>query len=177
MPLYGLIHDSPIIYAAQKLARKGRVSSRGVYRSVSVKTNTQITYRFGGIKFFDSVLHAELNTPAGDLWRFLEKRSQRAVRGAKAQVGKKTRRLMKSIHKKHLGNRTGQYVWIGSNTVPYAYIHHQGSRPHLILPNDPGGKLVFRKGSRVIVTPRVLHPGTRPNPYLRNQLVHFVSPK
>jgi hypothetical protein len=178
MPVYGLVHDSPLIYGARRLSRgiRGRRGGGGGGRYVErLKTTVTFSYSFKELKIYDSILRAELNTPVGDLWRYLERRADRAVRGAKRQVGKKTGRLMKSIHKRHLGNYTGQYIWIGSNTVPYAYAHHEGTRPHIITPKEGGadGRLVFRKGSRIIVTPLVNHPGTRGNPYLRDQLVHF----
>ena len=60
-------------------------------------------------------------------------------------------------------------VKIGTYTE-YALMHHQGTRPHIITPNKPGGNLVFMKGSRVIHTKMVMHPGTRANRYLTDQL-------
>lgn len=168
------IGGAGLYYASRALRpRRGRGGGR---RPIPIsRSNISIQYTFKELKIYDNILRAELNTSSGDLWRYLERRADRAVRGAKRQVGKKTGRLMKSIHKRHLGNYTGQYVWIGSNTVPYAYMHHEGTRPHIITPKEGGasGRLVFRKGARIIVTSSVNHPGTRGNPYLRDQLVHF----
>jgi len=168
------------LYYINRFRRSARQASRAASaRSLATLTikNTVITYtyRFKQLIIYDAVLRAELNTPAGELWRYLDVRADRAVRGAKRQAGKKTGRLRKSIHKRHLESYTGQYIWIGSDTVSYAYMHHEGTRPHIITPRDgnKNGRLIFRKGSRVVVTPRVNHPGTRPNPYLRDQLVHF----
>jgi len=177
MPLYGLVHDSPILYAAQKGLRGGRGAARiGSFRSSRyTTTSTTIEYSLKGVKIYDSALLSELNTNKGSLWRYLEKRSDMAVRGAKRQVGYKTGRLQRSIHKRHLGSYNGQYIWIGSK-VPYAYDHHEGTNPRTIKA-EPGGVLVFGgtksfKG-RVIRVPEVNHPGTRPNAYLRNQLRYF----
>lgn len=116
------------------------------------------------------VLDAYLRGPSGDVWRWLDKRGDRAVRGAKRAVGVQTGQLRASIHMKHTISPNGQKLWIGSNTVNYAYMHHQGTRPHLIAPRG-GGALVIGKG-RMIRGP-VLHPGTKANPYLSSQTYHF----
>lgn len=105
-----------------------------------------------------------LNTPVGNLWRALDRRGNAIVRDAKRQVGVDTGALRQSIHMKHLSNVTGQYLWIGSNKN-YAYMHHQGTRPHTITAKE-SPVLVFRSGARIIKTPSVNHPGTRPNKYL-----------
>lgn len=177
MPLYGLINDSALLYVAQKGLRGARGASRvGSFRSPKyVTTNTTIEYSFRGVKIYDSILLAELNTNKGTLWRYLERRSDIAVNAAKRQVGVKTGNLKRSIHKRHLGNYNGQYVWIGSK-LSYAYAHHEGTAPRTIKA-EAGGVLVFGgtrsfKG-RVIRTPEVSHPGTRANPFLRDQLKYF----
>ena len=59
-------------------------------------------------------------------------------------------------------------------TKPYAMAVHEGSRSHDI-PNESGGKLLrWRKPETGYVTetftPRVHHPGTRPQPFLRDSL-------
>jgi hypothetical protein len=171
MPLYGIIKDSPWIYAGQKLARSLRRS--GSRRTGSFGT-TYFKYTVANVVIFKNILDIELNTPAGGLWKHLEVRGRKAVRDAKGMVGVKTGALKKSIHMKHLGNSTGQYLWIGSQKS-YALAHHEGTRPRIIIPNPPRRMLVFRKGSRIIATPRVIHPGTKPNPYLSTQLRHFID--
>lgn len=120
-------------------------------------------------------LHKFLNTPYSgdkeDLWFHMEKAMLEAVAGAKRRAGVKTGRLRRNITGRHLGNFTGQYVTVGAD-VPYALLHHEGTKPHVILPSN-GRFLRFQKGSQVIFTERVFHPGTKPNPYLRSQLIHF----
>jgi hypothetical protein len=169
MPLGGFIPDSPWIYYAQKY--KNHASRYG--RNYS-SPGSRISFTVGNVKIYKPALNLELNTPAGGLWKWMEKKGNKAVTGAQRQAGFKTGRLRSSIHKRHLGNATGQYMWIGSR-VPYAYMHHQGTRPHLILPKAPGKTLRFSSKGRVVITPGpVLHPGTKPNPYLSSQLRHFV---
>lgn len=121
-----------------------------------------------------SMLHKELDTSSGELWKWLHKRGEKAVIGAKRSVGVQTGALKRSIHMRHLGNATGQYLWIGSQRS-HALVHHEGSKPHLITPNPPNQVLKFNRGSRVVFARQVMHPGTRPNRYLSSQLRHFIK--
>jgi hypothetical protein len=174
--------DSWVLWGGKKILKGikkgGRRSPGGGTRTTTTvlrTTSTKFKYKFDGVKIYDEKLRSYLNTSSGDLWKWLEIKGNLAVAGAKAQVGVKTGALRNSIHKRHLGNFTGQYLWIGSN-LPYAYLHHEGTLPHVIKPsagraNKP---LVFRKGTVLIHTSIVRHPGTKPNPYLRNQLRHFL---
>ena len=135
------------------------------------------TYRYGSSKLviYDDKLHEFLNTNRSKdvktLWRYLEMGKVAALAKAKAQVGVKTGALKKNISAYHLGNMTGQYVGLRA-TRPYAFIHHEGSRPHVIEPRG-ANKLIFRGRSGVIVTSRVMHPGTKPNRYLSDQMPIF----
>lgn len=167
MPAYGLINDSPLIFAGQKLAK-------GARGRPSISSREPFSYKFKDLIIFDAKLRIELQTPAGGLWRWMETRGNKAVLGAKRSVGVRTGSLRDSIHKRHLSNFTGQYLWIGSNKS-YALAHHEGTRPHTITPNPPNTLLKFRSGTRVIHTPIVNHPGTKPNRYLSSQLRHFVG--
>lgn len=167
MPAWGLINDSPFIYAGQKLIK-------GAKGKPSISSTQPFSYKFRHLVIFDAKLRVELQTPAGGLWKWMEKQGNKAVLGAKRQVGVKTGELRNSIHKRHLANFTGQYLWIGS-TKSYALAHHEGTRPHTISPTPPRTLLRFSKGSRVIYTPMVNHPGTKPNKYLSSQLRHFIG--
>lgn len=107
-----------------------------------------------------------------NLWAHLEKRNRIALARAKAQVGVRTGVLQRSIKSYHLGNLQGQFVGLIADK-PYALLHHEGSRPHVIEPKSPKGVLTFSKGARMIVTKRVMHPGTKPNRFLSDQLIHY----
>jgi hypothetical protein len=187
MPAWGLIPDSAAFYWGKKLARGARGARRGPSRTRSaplvrevIRTKVKYSWRMSKITIYDEALHRFLNTPTtiegrpAPLWNALHAKGEYAVARAKAKVGVKTGALRKSIHMRHLGNRTGQYLWIGSEK-PYAYMHHQGTKPHPIVATNPGGVLIFTKGTRLIRTPMVNHPGTRPNWYLRAQLRHFKT--
>lgn len=115
-------------------------------------------------------LAIQMNTPSGALWRWMERRGNRALSGAKRQVGVNTGKLRQSLHMKHRPEIYGQSLWIGSDTVSYAYMHHQGTKPHVIAPKNG---TILRMGSSRIVHGPVMHPGTRPNPFLSSQLHHF----
>ena len=187
MPAFGLIPDSPAFYWGKKAVRglrRSGASGRGIrsgplFREV-IHTKTKYNWRVSKIIIHDEALHRFLNTPTtiegeiSPLWSALHAKGEFAVQRAKMKVGVKTGALRKSIHMKHLGNRSGQYLWIGSK-LPYAYLHHQGTKPHPIVATRPGGELVFMRGTRLIRTPMVNHPGTRPNWYLRSQLRHFKT--
>ena len=169
---YGL-PDSWGTYAVRKAARsfrrQGRIAAnRAIPGGATVYTIKRINVYQGALKAF-------LNTPAGPLWREVERRAEFAQKMARKQVGVKTGALRQSIYKRHLGNASGQYVTIGSNKS-YAYAHHEGTRPHIIVASG-GGNLVFTKNGKVIHAKQVFHPGNKPNKYLSNQLKYFVRPR
>lgn len=175
MPAYGLVPDSPVFYGAKKIFRGPRrrpSGSRRVAPQILRNTTTTYSLKYKDLIIYDWALNLELHTSSGGLWKDLEKRSAMAVYGAKAQAGVRTGNLKRSIKSSHTSDRFGQTVKIGSS-LSYALLHHQGSRPHVITPKNTGGVLVFRSGSKVIKTASVMHPGTRPNPYLSSQLRHF----
>lgn len=120
------------------------------------------------VQFYQPQLDHFLNAPTGDVGRHLRKVGTRIVLAAKQQVGVDTGQLQASIHLVH--DRVGlfQQVKIGSENE-IALIHHEGTRPHIIRPNEHQ-YLRFRKGTRVVYSRQVLHPGTQPNRYLSDNL-------
>lgn len=154
--------DSPFLYYASK-AKRYLKSSKAMARGGRPR-GVPLGYKVVKITIDKAQLNMILNTPKGNLWGALHNRGNDIVRDAKKQVGVRTGSLRASIHMRHLANATGQYLWIGSKKN-YAYAHHEGTRPHEIRATK-SPVLVFRSGTRVIKTPVVNHPGTRPNPYL-----------
>lgn len=134
-----------------------------------------LDYKFEKLIIYKDVLHMELNTPKGGLWRTLERQGNLAMRGAKASVGVNTGALRRSIRMNHYGNRTGQKLVITAGKK-YALMHHEGTRAHTITPKDTGGVIVFSSKSKVVRTTVVHHPGTRANKFLSSQLHHFRLP-
>jgi hypothetical protein len=112
---------------------------------------------------------ALLQSPVGTVGRDLLRRGRLVETAAKRQVGVRSGRLQKSIQiTKRIPTPIGQKLTVGSD-VKYALIHHNGSRPHVILPVT-AKQLVFTSGGRVIRTSRVNHPGTKPNRFLTDNL-------
>lgn len=167
--MYGL-PDSIGGYYAKRYAK-----SLKYMRSGSGARGTAFGFTVVRVNLDKAQLRVILNTPKGKLWWALHRRGNAIVRAAKKQVGVDTGALRQSIHMRHTGNVTGQYLWIGAKKS-YAYMHHEGTRPHTITPNEKP-LLVFRSGARIVRTPVVNHPGTRPNRYLSTPMrTNLVRP-
>lgn len=117
---------------------------------------------------YKPVLDVELKQPEGLVGRHLHSRALRIQTAARAQVGVRTGALKASIGISHERAVGGQLVKVGSS-LSYAYLHHEGSRPHRIT-GRPGGTLRFTRGTRIVYAREVMHPGTRPNRYLSDNL-------
>lgn len=115
-----------------------------------------------------------LNSPEGDVGRELKRRAVKVQMAAKRQVGVKSGRLQRSIRiYNHKRIRDGQQMYIGSS-VPYALMHHNGTKKHMIFPKKRS-YLKFRKGAVFVYARSVNHPGTKPNRYLKDNLYLFYS--
>lgn len=120
------------------------------------------------VLFSDGGYNKLLNEPDGEVGRYLERRGRLIVIAAKRQVGVKSSRLRESIRMTRHKSIRGQYVRIGSrNRV--SLIHHEGTRPHAILP-DRHKALRFSNSGRMVYARSVMHPGTKPNRYLSDNL-------
>lgn len=118
------------------------------------------------------VLNFIAKSPNGPVGLDLIKRAKRVQRHAKMQVPIRTGRLKRSIKVyKHERYVNGQGIRIGTS-VPYASFVHDGTKPHLIIPNNKRA-LKFTKKGQVIITKRVNHPGTRPNRFLADNVKWF----
>jgi hypothetical protein len=109
-----------------------------------------------------------LNNPNGDVGRHLARKGRMVEGAAKRQVGVKTGRLRSSIHMRHLLDSRGQYVRIGSE-LNYALMHHEGTKPHVITP-DKSKMLKFTTRGKLVYAYSVMHPGTKANKYLSDNL-------
>lgn len=166
MPAYGLIPDSPWIYYAGKAYRKVNRSGSGSRIRIPNPVSKGVSLSFSKLVIYKPILNFELNNNYGMVGRHLHRTANRITQLARLQVGKKTGKLRASIRFKHIARSPlGPRVKVGGYTR-YALMHHEGTKPHIIKSNKPGGNLIFMKGSRVIVTKVVRHPGTRPNRYL-----------
>jgi hypothetical protein len=108
------------------------------------------------------------NNPNGMVGRHLASKGRKLEVLAKAQVGVRTGALRASIHMRHMRDPRGQYVMVGSR-LNYALMHHEGTKPHLIVANN-AKVLRFVKGSSIVYAHSVMHPGTKANRYLSDNL-------
>lgn len=120
------------------------------------------------VVFRKPVLDFYLNSPAGQVGRHMQRKALMVVMKARMQVGKRTGALQASIHYRHSRDGLGQFFTVGS-PLSYALLHHEGTRPHIIVANR-AQQLRFTAGSRVVYTRAVMHPGTRPNRFLSDNL-------
>jgi hypothetical protein len=124
-----------------------------------------------------------LNSPSGEVGRDLKRRADRIRNAAKLKVGVKTGRLRRSIRVYgHRRTALGQKIQIGTS-VPYALMHHNGTKPHIITPNNhrflkfkpstgaSKGWNVLADGS--VLARKVRHPGTKPNRYLSDSVKYI----
>jgi hypothetical protein len=177
MPAFGLIPDSPWIYGAQRILRRGRKAvKKGVFAG-----GGKFSYTVARVIIYDAKLNSFLNTRSGPLWWHLEVRLEKAMKGArvaaKGRKGYGTGALSDSLRSYHLGNAKGQFLGIRAEK-PYATAVHEGAMPHVIRPKDPNGRLVFFRRGRLIATRQVNHPGIQQKSttkYLSSQLRHFLD--
>lgn len=92
---------------------------------------------------------------------------------ARGTAPRKTGRLANSIRVSYFRGVSNPHVTIGSN-VRYAYMVHEGTRPHLIRPKD-ARVLRFKHNGRVVYAQRVMHPGTPRTEFLSKHLRTVVG--
>ena len=120
------------------------------------------------VVFRERKLDNYLNQPGGEVGKYLAKKGRIVTTAARGQVGVRTGALRSSIHMRHLRDSRGQYVKIGSS-LPYARMHHEGTKPHMIYPKRASILRFMTKG-RMVFTHVVRHPGTKANKYLTDNL-------
>ena len=72
----------------------------------------------------------------------------------------------------------GNFVWVGAGfkeEVNYARFVEYGTPPHVIKPTTEKKALRFKKDQNTILTKKVDHPGTRPNPFLRTAMFEVIK--
>lgn len=138
---------------------------------------------FGGRIVMDPVAIQRLMTDrSGPVMREMVRDGQAVKKEAQRRVGvyqpppagpRRTRKpgtLRDSIVMRVVQDGRGAAVLVGSED-PIALLHHEGTRPHPIVPRR-APRLVFWSGraGRVVYAKRVNHPGTKPNRYLTEAL-------
>lgn len=124
------------------------------------------------VQVYHKRLQNYIQSPRSDIGKFLLKRGREIKARAKLQVGKDTGQLKNSIYVKHYRGAVNPYVMVGSK-VRHAYMHHEGTNPHVIKAKNARA-LRFVYNGAVVYVQKVNHPGTKPNRYLSDQLKHAV---
>lgn len=104
----------------------------------------------------------------------VESLAKRTTVLAKRYVGKRTGALAASIGYHVVNGALGGVEAYVEASNRIALLHHEGSRPHIILPRH-GRTLRIKQGGRVVYVQMVRHPGTKPNPYLVTALRQVVT--
>lgn len=119
--------------------------------------------------------HAELTRVLqgrdGPVFRDLVKRTLRVEQAAKQGCPVDEGRLRSSIRHSFGQDARGLFGRVGTD-VEYARAVHDGTRPHVIVPRTAR---ILRfpttpRGSTFVYAKRVMHPGTRARPFLRDAL-------
>lgn len=113
-----------------------------------------------------------LRDPKGEVGVHLTKLGARVARLARAQVGVDTGALKRSINYRLVQRYGGLTVVIGSDNR-IALMHHQGTRPHIIVPRRAQTLRFYSRG-RIVYSKLVHHPGTKPNRYLTDNLRRVI---
>jgi|SRR5215217_513299 len=106
--------------------------------------------------------------PNGLIGSYFKRKGEMLEQLAKQQVGKKTHALQRSINNTMYYGGAGFVVRVGSDN-PIALLHHEGTKPHTILPKS-AKTLRFNSHGKIVYAKVVHHPGTRPNKYLTDNL-------
>lgn len=109
-----------------------------------------------------------MKSPTGEVGRYLTIVGAKLKYLAKYQAGRKTGALSASMNYKLTRDSRGLVALVGSDNK-VALMHHNGTRPHIILPRH-AQTLRFYSHGRIVYTKVVHHPGTRPNRYLTDNL-------
>jgi len=111
-------------------------------------------------------------SPAGAVYKDINKRGQKLQQLARRQVGKKTGRLAASITSITTVDAKGVINVTGSGSK-IALIHHEGAKAHIIRPKR-AKMLRFVQNGRVRYANVVHHPGHRSNKYLTGNLPRVI---
>lgn len=129
-------------------------------------------YESINVRFNEPAMDHLLNEASGDVGRHLEVIGLKVQAGAKLLVKRRTGRLARSIYLNHARDARGQYIQVGSN-VRYAFVVHEGDRPHIITAHA-GRVLRFQVGGRIVYARLVHHPGSTGRKYLTIPLSRVV---
>lgn len=109
-----------------------------------------------------------VNDPRSPVIQEFKQIGRRIVTAARAQVGKGTGELALSITYDIRRFRGNPELSVGSDNK-IAYLHHEGTRPHAIRARNQQF-LRFSSRGRIVYARTVIHPGTKPNRFLTDNV-------
>lgn len=101
----------------------------------------------------------------------MRRRGENVAAYQRGAVGVKTGKLLSTIRVED--DRPGVVVWAGrAGQTPQLGYQIFGTAPHPIYPKRAGGRLTFfwAKAGAVVSLPRVSHPGTKKNDFVRESI-------
>lgn len=126
----------------------------------------------------DTAALKQFTSWGGPVGRDLERRLLTLQYRARGSVGTTygTGDLARDIEVRRRTVVDGLQGEVGSWHTDYAAAHHEGAKPHVILPrpDNPIQRLVFRVNGKLVFAKKVNHPGNRPNPFLTRWLREAV---
>jgi hypothetical protein len=124
------------------------------------------------VTFREREMDSLLNSTTGEVGRHMASIGRKILNGAQRLVGVQSGALKRSLYMRHERTVRGQTVTVGSD-LSYAWVHHEGARPHQIVAH--GGRLMrFNDGGRIVYARRVSSPGFRGRKYLTIPLERAV---
>lgn len=131
-----------------------------------------VRLRPGRVTFDPGEPTAFVVDPSGPVIRDLDRRMTRAQVYARSKVGVASGLLLSTIRKQPGFRKSFVFVDLVAGLAgktPYMGAHHEGSPPHEIRPRRRK-TLRFVIGGQVVFRSRVMHPGTKANPFLTDAL-------
>lgn len=116
----------------------------------------------------DRAWYEMTRSPTGMVGSYYRREARRIEFMAKRQVGKESHKLEKSINHSLYSFAWGILIRVGSDNS-IAYIHHEGTKPHVIIPKT-AKTLRFSSRGKIVYAKVVKHPGTKPNRYLSDNM-------
>jgi hypothetical protein len=110
--------------------------------------------------------------PDGEVGQYLKKQARELAAYARRQAGVDTGALKASINYRVVSSGGGLVAFVGSDNR-VAFMHHQGTRPHIIAARR-AKTLRFYSHGRIVYAQVVRHPGTKPNKYLTDNLRRVI---
>ncbi len=116
------------------------------------------------LRLNNQALDYVLNNPAGPVGKHLGVIGLRIKDGAAIIAGRNTGELVRKLYIKQGRRGRIQYVEVGSK-AKHAFLHHEGTKPHL-MSADSGRIMRLNVSGRAVYVRKVNHPGTPANRYL-----------